>query len=90
MPQALAKTDPQAQQGDAVQAKARDNGPKPLSFTGVVTRKASPVHDLQSGVERAFAASVDERKIPFGYTLFGVTAFSLTCWTLLYMLVRAL
>lgn len=93
MSQPLAKIDTSAHPADAAAPKPRETGPKPLAFTGVVTRQASPVHDLQSDVERAFAAramTADERKIPFAVTLAGVTAFSLTCWTLLYLLARAL
>lgn len=71
-------------------AKPRDDTPKPLAVTGVMTRRPSPVHGLHSDLESAFARDDGERKIPFAITLAGVSAFSLTCWTLLFLLVRAL
>lgn len=91
MSQPQPKIDTRASAPAGTPAKPRDNTPKPLAVTGVMTRRPSPVHGLQSNVERAFAAPVaaGERKIPFAVTLAGVSVFSLACWTLLYFLIRA-
>jgi hypothetical protein len=92
MSQPLPKFDTTAPAPAGLPAKPRNSGPRPLAVTGVTTRP-SPVHGLQTDVERAFAASANaanDRRIPFAITLAGVSLFSLTCWTLLFFLVKAL
>lgn len=72
--------------------KLRDSTPRPLVVTGVMTRRPSPVHGLQSNVMRAFASPAPNvgRKIPFGVTLAAASVFSLACWILLFLAIRAI